>query len=180
MSDDGFEPSEDPSALGTATRVIEQVRDQVRDLGDHVAARVRPLIESSTDGDPQFAGPVVPTRPLYVRRIAPRAVATAAAFVAAIGVLALWIAAFVFWAVAALVGVVPAVERLLHDIGFTGFHFMSVPVIGAMLILSALGIASFAALAGLMAAAYNSYARTIAPIALEVDDHDDPVVPPSP
>ena len=112
------------------------------------------------------------TRPLALRRIDPKSVAGATAFIAGVATLALWTAALVVWAIGSITGVVGGVEHFLHDIGFAGFHFMSVPVVGAMLLLSATVMLGVTAFTTLMALAYNYYAATLGHVTIEVDDGD--------
>jgi hypothetical protein len=86
--------------------------------------------------------------------------------------------ALLVWAIGSITGVVGGVEHFLHDIGFAGFHFMSVPVVGSMLLLSAAGMLGVTAFTTLMALAYNYYAATLGHVTIEVDDGDIPAVAP--
>src|SRR5262245_16691691 len=118
------------------------------------------------------------TRPLAVRRVDARSVAGVTAFIAGVATLALWTAALMVWAIGSISGVVGGVEHFLHDIGFAGFHFMSVPVVGAMLLLSAAFMLGVTAFTTLMALAYNYYAATLGHVTIEVDDGDIPAFAP--
>jgi hypothetical protein len=119
-------------------------------------------------------------RPLVIRRIDPRSVAIVTAFIASVASLALWTATLMVWVIGSITGVVGGAEHFLHEIGFTGFHFMSEPIVGGMLILSAAGVFGVTAFATLMALAYNYSAETIAHLTIEVDDGDVPVTPSPP
>src|SRR5688500_1799763 len=100
-------------------------------------------------------GSQVRTRSVAVRRIDPRSVAGLTAFLAGVAMLTLWTATLLIWVIGSVSGVVGGAERLLHDIGFTGFHFMSAPVVGGMLVLSAATVLGMTAFTTLMAVAYN-------------------------
>ena len=118
------------------------------------------------------------TRTVAVRRIDPRSVAGLTAFLAGVAMLTLWTAALLVWVIGSVSGVVGGAERFLHDIGFTGFHFMSAPVVGGMLLLSAAAVLGVTAFTTLMAVAYNCYAATFGHVKIEVDDGDVPVAAP--
>jgi hypothetical protein len=122
----------------------------------------------------------VRTRSVAVRRIDPRSVAGLTAFLAGVAMLTLWTATLLVWVIGSVSGVVGGAERFLHDIGFTGFHFMSTPVIGGMLVASAAAVLGVTAFTTLMAVAYNCYAATLGYVKIEVDDGDVPVAAPSP
>jgi hypothetical protein len=128
---------------------------------------------------PELDGAIqVRTRPMAVRRIEPRSVAGVTAFLACIATLTLWTATLLVWAIGSISGVVGGAEHFLHEIGFTGFHFMSAPVVGGMLVLSAAAVLGVTAFTTVMAVAYNCYAATIGQLTIEVDDGDVPVASP--
>jgi len=118
------------------------------------------------------------TRPLAVRRIDPKSVAGVTAFIAGVAGLALWTATLLVWVIGSITGVVGGAERFMHDIGFTGFHFMSVPIISGMVLLTAAGVIGVTAFTTLMALAYNYYAATLGQLTIEIDDGDAPALAP--
>jgi hypothetical protein len=113
-----------------------------------------------------------------IRRIDPKSVAGVTAFLAGVASLSLWTATLLVWVIGSITGVVGGVERFLHDIGFTGFHFMSMPILGGMLLLTAAGVFGITAFTTLMAVAYNSYAATLGQLTIEIDDGDVPAAAP--
>ena len=120
------------------------------------------------------------TRSVAIRRIDPRSVAGVTAFLAGIAAVTLWTATLLLWLIGTITGVVGGTERFLHDIGFTGFHFMSAPVVGGMLLLTASAVLTVTVFTTLIAVAYNCYATTLGQLTIEVDDGDVPVAAPAP
>jgi hypothetical protein len=118
------------------------------------------------------------TRPVAVRRIDPKSVAGVTAFLAGVACLSLWTAALLVWIIGSITGVVGGAEHFLHDIGFTGFHFMSMPIVGGMLLLTAAAVFGITAFMTLMALAYNSFATTLGHLTIEVDDGTVPAIAP--
>jgi len=161
----------DGDGNGTATALLNQTA--------YAAGKVLGHLRTLEWSGPELDEAVqARTRPVSLRRIDPRSVACATAFIAGVATLALWTASLLVWAVGSIAGVVGGVEHFLHDIGFTGFHFMSVPVVGAMLLLSAAFMLGVTAFTTLMALAYNYYAATLGHVTIEVDDGDIPAVAP--
>jgi len=165
MPDEQGSGHRDGNGTGAATALLEQTA--------HAAGRVLGHLRTLEWSGPELDEAVrARTRPLAVRRVDPRSVAGATAFVAAVATLALWTAALLVWVIGSITGVVGGVEHFLHDIGFGGFHFMSVPVVGAMLVLSAAAMLGATVFTTLMALAYNYYAATLGHVTIEVDDGD--------
>jgi hypothetical protein len=170
----GTGPGNEPGngdGTGTATALLNQTA--------YAAGKVLGHLRTLEWSGPELDEAVqARTKPLALRRIDPRSVAGATAFIAGVATLALWTAALLVWAIGSITGVVGGVEHFLHDIGFAGFHFMSVPVVGSMLLLSAAGVLGVTAFTTLMALAYNYYAATLGHVTIEVDDGDNPAVTP--
>jgi hypothetical protein len=159
----------DGDGTGTATALLNQTA--------YTAGRVLGHLRALEWSGPELDESVrARTRPVRLRRIDPRSVAGATAFMAGIATLSLWTAALLLWAIGSVTGVVGGVEHFVHDIGFAGFHFMSVPVVGAMLLLSATAMLGITTFTTLMALAYNYYAAMLGHVTIEVDDGDVPVV----
>jgi len=161
----------DGDGTGTATALLNQTA--------YAAGKVLRHLRTLEWSGPELEESVqARTRPLALRRIDARSVAGATAFIVGVATLALWSAAFLVWAIGSITGVVGGVEHFLHDIGFAGFHFMSVPVVGGMLLLSAATMLFVTTFTTLMALAYNYYAATLGHVTIEVDDGDTPAVGP--
>jgi hypothetical protein len=161
----------DGSVTGAATALLHQTA--------HAAGKMIGHLRAVEWSGPELDGAIqARTRPLAVRRIDPKSVAGVTAFIAAVASLALWTATLLVWVIGSITGVVGDVERFLHDIGFTGFHFMSMPIIGGMLLLTAAGLLGVIAFTTLMALAYNYYAATLGQLTIEIDDGDAPALAP--
>jgi hypothetical protein len=167
----GHDHHDDGSVSGAATALLNQTA--------YAAGKVLGHLRAVEWSGPELDGGMrARTRPLAVRRIDPKSVAGVTAFIAAVASLSLWTATLLVWVIGSLSGVVGGAERFLHDIGFTGFHFMSVPIIGGMLLLTAAGVFGVTAFTTLMALAYNYYAATLGQLTIEVDDGDAPALAP--
>ena len=165
----GHDHTGDGSVSGAATALLNQTA--------YTAGKVLGHLRAVEWSGPELDGAVqARIRPLAVRRIDPKSVAGATAFIAGVASLALWTATLLVWVIGSISGVVGGVEHFLHDIGFTGFHFMSVPIIGGMLLLTAAGVFGVTAFTTLMALAYNYYAATLGQLTIEVDDGDAPAL----
>ena len=161
----------DGSVAGAATALLNQTA--------YAAGKVIGHLRAVEWSGPELDGAVqARIRPLAVRRIDPKSVAGVTAFIAGVASLALWTATLLVWVIGSISGVVGGVERFLHDIGFTGFHFMSMPIIGGMLLLTAAGLLGVIAFTTLMALAYNYYAATLGQLTIEVDGGDAPALAP--
>jgi hypothetical protein len=156
---------------GTATALLNQTA--------YAAGKVLGHLRTVEWSGPELDGAIqARTRPLAIRRIDPKSVAGVTAFIAGVASLALWTATLLVWMIGSISGVVGGVEHFLHDIGFTGFHFMSMPIVGGMLLLTAAGVLGVTAFTTLMALAYNYYAASIGQLTIEIDDGDVPAVAP--
>src|SRR5262245_22490331 len=106
------------SRPGAATALLNQTA--------HAAGKALGHLRTLEWSGPELDEAAKPrTKPVVLRRIAPRSVAGATAFIAGVAILALWTAALLVWAIGSWTGVVGGVEHFMHDIGFDGFHFMS-------------------------------------------------------
>jgi hypothetical protein len=159
------------NGTGTATALLHQSAS--------AAGKVLRHLRTVEWSGPELDGAAqVRTRPLAIRRIDPKSVAGVTAFIAGIASLTLWTAVLLVWVIGSISGIVGGVERFLHDIGFSDFRFMSMPVLGAMLLLTAVGVVSAIAFTTLMALAYNYYAASLGQLTIEIDDGDVPAAAP--
>ena len=162
----------------TATALLNQTAYAAGTAAGKVLDHLRAVAWSGPELDGAVQARI---RPLAVRRVDPKSVAGVTAFIAGVASLALWTATLLVWVIGSITGLVGGVEHFLHDIGFTGFHFMSMPIIGGMLLLTAAGLLGVIAFTTLMALAYNYYAATLGQLTIEVDGGDAPALaPPAP
>lgn len=161
----------DGNGTGTATALLNQTA--------YAAGKVLGHLRAVEWSGPELDGEVqARTRPVAVRRIDPRSVAGVTAFLAGVASLALWTASLLVWIIGSITGVVGGAEHFLHEIGFTGFHFMSMPIVSGMLLLTAAAVLGITAFTTLMSLAYNSFAATFGQLTIEVDDGTVPAVAP--
>jgi Transmembrane domain of unknown function (DUF3566) len=170
-------PNEDGNSSGNGSGAATALLNQTANAAGRVLGHLRAIEWSGPDLD---GAATVRTRSMVVRRIDPRSVAGVTAFLAGIVALTLWTATLLVWVIGSVTGVVGGTERFLHDIGFTGFHFMSTPVVGGMLVLTVAAVFGVTVFTTLIAVAYNCYAATLGQLTIEVDDGDVPVAAPAP
>ena len=163
--------SRDGNGTGTATALLNQTV--------YAAGKVLGHLRAVEWSGPELDREVqARTCPVAVRRIDPKSVAGVTAFLAGVGSLALWTAALLVWIIGSVTGIVGGAEHFMHDIGFTGFRFMSTPVVGGMLLLTAAAVFGITAFTTLMALTYNSFAATLGHLTIEVDDGTVPAIAP--